>query len=107
MNMPPDTDPENFEIAPPLAEEEGVRTATVSNAPEAPKRMLERAIGNQIRTVRRSLGLSIADLASAADMSTGMMSKIENGQISPSLSSLQSISAALSIPLSSLFATFE
>lgn len=92
---------------PSVGGEQEVGASTVSNAPEPPRRMLERAIGNQIRTVRRGLGLSIADLASAAAMSTGMMSKIENGQISPSLSSLQSISTALSVPLSSLFASFE
>jgi len=36
-----------------------------------------------------------------------MLSKIENGGISPSLGTLQSISAALQVPLSSLFASFE
>ncbi len=36
-----------------------------------------------------------------------MLSKIENGAISPSLSTLQSISTALQVPLSSLFASFE
>lgn len=69
--------------------------------------MLERAIGNQIRKMRRDLDLSVADLANAAGISTGMISKIENGQISPSLATLQAISAALSVPLSALFATFE
>ncbi len=36
-----------------------------------------------------------------------MLSKIENGGISPSLSTLQAISTALQVPLSSLFASFE
>ena len=36
-----------------------------------------------------------------------MLSKIENGGISPSLSTLQSISGVLQVPLSSLFASFE
>lgn len=36
-----------------------------------------------------------------------MLSKIENGGISPSLATLQSISTALQVPLSSLFASFE
>lgn len=36
-----------------------------------------------------------------------MLSKIENGGISPSLSTLQSISNVLQVPLSSLFASFE
>jgi transcriptional regulator with XRE-family HTH domain len=79
----------------------------VSNAPPVAARLLERALGKQIRQLRRDLDLSIADLAGAAGISTGMMSKIENGQISPSLSTLQSISTALSVSLSSLFAAFE
>jgi transcriptional regulator with XRE-family HTH domain len=80
---------------------------TVSNAPPSDARTLERAIGSQIRQLRRRLNLSIADLASAAQISTGMMSKIETGQISASLSSLQSIAAALSAPMTALFAAFE
>ena len=36
-----------------------------------------------------------------------MLSKIENGGISPSLSTLQAISGKLQVPLSSLFASFE
>jgi transcriptional regulator with XRE-family HTH domain len=80
---------------------------TVSNAPPGEVRSLERAIGNQIRQLRRRLNLSVADLASAAQISTGMMSKIETGQISASLASLQSIAAALSAPMTALFAAFE
>ncbi len=72
-----------------------------------PERSLEKALGNQIRTIRRQHDLSVADLASAAGISNGMLSKIENGGISPSLSTLQAISGVLQIPLSSLFASFE
>jgi len=81
--------------------------ATGSNAPELPERSLERALGNQIRLVRRQHDLSVSDLASAAGISNGMLSKIENGGISPSLATLQSISSVLQVPLSSLFASFE
>ena len=80
---------------------------TMSNAPTGETRSLERAIGSQIRQLRRRLNLSVADLASAAQISTGMMSKIETGQISASLASLQSIAAALSAPMTTLFAAFE
>ena len=80
---------------------------TGSAAPSVRERTLERALGNQIRNVRRQHDLSIADLASAAGISSGMLSKIENGGISASLSTLQSISTVLQVPLSSLFASFE
>lgn len=81
--------------------------ATGSNAPHTPERSLEKALGLQIRQLRRQHDLSVADLAAAAHISNGMLSKIENGGISASLSTLQSIAAALNVALSSLFASFE
>lgn len=72
-----------------------------------PERSLEKALGNQIRMLRRQHDLSVADLASSAGISNGMLSKIENGGISASLSTLQAISGVLQVPLSSLFAAFE
>ena len=80
---------------------------TGSNAPVDANRGLERALGAKIRDARRELDLSVLDLSSAANISAGMLSKIENGQISPSLSTLQSIANALAIPLSLLFAASE
>jgi transcriptional regulator with XRE-family HTH domain len=52
---------------------------------------LERAIGNQIRTFRKKMDLTIAERANLANLSIGMLSKIENGNASPSLSTLQSL----------------
>jgi transcriptional regulator with XRE-family HTH domain len=80
---------------------------TGSNAPATDNRTLERALGGQVRRLRREHDLSVSDLASAAHISTGMLSKIENGQISPSLATLQAIAGALSVPLTTLFAAFE
>lgn len=81
---------------------------TGSGAPAAPeRRTLEQAIGLQIRHHRKAMGLTVAELAGAASVSTGMLSKIENGQISPSLTTLQTLSAALNMPISLLFSGFE
>lgn len=80
---------------------------TGSSAPDPGERALERALGTQIRAIRRQQDLSISDLAGAAGISNGMLSKIENGAISPSLTTLQAISSVLQVPLSSLFASFE
>jgi len=80
---------------------------TGSTAPTTNERSLERALGHQIRAIRRKQDLSINDLAAAAGMSNGMLSKIENGGISPSLSSLQAISTVLKVSLSTLFASSE
>jgi DNA-binding XRE family transcriptional regulator len=88
-----------------LSDNHGLQTG--SSAPQAPERNLERALGHQVRTIRRQQDLSVADLASAAGISNGMLSKIENGGISASLGTLQAISTVLQVPLSSLFASFE
>lgn len=81
--------------------------ATGSNAPSVSDRRLEKALGAHIRGLRRQKDLSIAGLAEAASISGGMLSKIETGQISASLSTLHSISEALGIPISALFSEFE
>lgn len=81
--------------------------ATGSTAPGTVDYTLEQALGAQVRTLRRRKDIKAADLASSAGISTGMLSKIENGGISPSLATLQSVAAALNVPLSQLFATFE
>lgn len=80
---------------------------TASGAPTEGVRSLEKAIGSQVRRNRKIADLTVAELSSAAGISTGMLSKIENGQISPSLSSLQAITKALNMPLSSLFASHD
>lgn len=80
---------------------------TGSSAPSADARSLERALGAQIRLLRRKQDLSVSDLATAAGISLGMLSKIENGQISPSLTTVQALAGALSVPISSLFASVE
>lgn len=81
---------------------------TGSEAPpsDAP-RTLEMALGMQIRLMRREQELSVADLAGAANISMGMLSKIENGQISPSLATIQSLASALNTPITTLFSAFE
>lgn len=78
-----------------------------SSAPLPSEPTLEQAIGVQIRQHRRRLQLTGAELATAAGVSTGMLSKIENGQISASLTTLQALAKALNLPLSALFTPFE
>ena len=80
---------------------------TVSGAPGTMERTLEQAIGLQIRLYRKLQGLTVAELAGASGISTGMLSKIENGQISPSLTTLQILAKTLNLPMTLLFAAFE
>ena len=67
---------------------------------------LEIAIGHEVRSYRKKLGLTVADLATASGISLGMLSKIENGNISPSLGTLQSLSRALGVPVTTFFRRF-
>ena len=68
---------------------------------------LEISIGREVRFFRNKMDLTIADLAKLAGLSTGMLSKIENGIASPSLATLQALSSALNIPVTAFFRKFE
>ena len=68
---------------------------------------LEIAIGREVRAARKNLGITVADLASATGLSVGMLSKIENGNISPSLTTIQALSRALGVPITSFFRRYE
>jgi transcriptional regulator with XRE-family HTH domain len=74
---------------------------------EAKETRLEAAIGRQVRKLRLRLGVTVADLARQSGLSTGMLSKIENGVTSPSLDTLQRLAAALNVPVTVLFREFE
>jgi transcriptional regulator with XRE-family HTH domain len=71
------------------------------------EKVLEVAIGREVRAYRKKLGITVADLALATDISSGMLSKIENGMTSPSLTTLQALSRALGVPLTAFFRRFE
>lgn len=81
--------------------------ATGSTAPAVVERTLEQSLGATVRSLRKQATLTISDLSNAAAISVGMLSKIENGQISPSLSTLQAVATALNVPITALFAAFE
>ncbi len=74
---------------------------------QASESALEQAIGRQVKRYRKQLGLTITDLCERTGLSAGMMSKIENGNTSPSLATLRSLSSALNVPVTSLFREFE
>ena len=68
---------------------------------------LEQSIGHEVRAHRNRLGITLTDLAAATGSSVGMLSKIEKGSISPSLTTLQGLSRALGVPVTALFRGFE
>ncbi len=69
--------------------------------------LLEVAIGREVHSLRSKLGITVSDLAAASGLSNGMLSKIENGVISPSLTTLQGLSRALGVPVTAFFRRFE
>ena len=69
--------------------------------------VLEVAIGREVRGFRKQQGMTVADLSRTTGLSVGMLSKIENGNTSPSLTTLQTLANALSVPLTSFFRGFE
>jgi transcriptional regulator with XRE-family HTH domain len=64
---------------------------------------VSKQIGATVRRVRGSMGLTLGDVAKRADISAGMLSRLENGDVSPSLETLAALTAALGIPLANLF----
>lgn len=74
---------------------------------ERVERNLESAIGREVRALRRQHGMTVAQLAKVTQLSAGMLSKIENGMTSPSLTTLQVLSHAFSTPLTAFFRGYE
>src|SRR5262249_13832394 len=70
-------------------------------------RRRERGVGAGVRRLRKTLDLTVAELGTAAGISAGMLSKIENASISPSLATLDALAKALNVSVSRLFAESE
>lgn len=73
----------------------------------ANEKQLELAIGREVKHYRKLHNITVAELAKSTGLSIGMLSKIENGMTSPSLTTLQTLANALSVPLTSFFKSFE
>jgi transcriptional regulator with XRE-family HTH domain len=65
----------------------------------------ERAnVGVRVRNLRAEAGMSLRALASSAGLSPSFISQVENGQVSPSIASLERIAIALGATLGAMFA---
>ena len=73
----------------------------------APRLKLEQYLGLQIKRQRQAQDLKLSDVAKIADISQGMLSKIENAQVSTSLDTLSRLCDVLGLPLSKLFAEYD
>ncbi|MGX0976336.1 transcriptional regulator with XRE-family HTH domain [Roseovarius sp. MBR-51] len=71
------------------------------------EKVLEVAIGREVRAYRKKQNITVAELSNMTELSIGMLSKIENGNTSPSLTTLQTLARALSVPLTAFFKEYE
>lgn len=94
--------PENQNYTEPAlaASEEAHRSANGGGSPD-------QYLGNFLRKYRLEQHLTIAEVSGRAGISKGMLSKIENGHTSASLSTLTSLSQALGITLSTMFRNYD
>lgn len=62
-----------------------------------------RVVGLRVRELRQAMGSTMAKFAESADISLGMLSKIEHGQTAPSLATLVRLAQAADVPVTALF----
>ena len=70
---------------------------------DPPGRKIDRAIGASLKELRRQRGQSARVLADQSGISAAMVSRIENGLVSPSIGTLEALAQALEVPIVSLF----
>jgi transcriptional regulator with XRE-family HTH domain len=63
----------------------------------------EARVGEVLKRLREQHGLSLRTLATRAGFSASFLSQLENGQVSPSIASLERIAAELGVTLADLF----
>jgi len=60
-------------------------------------------VGVQIRYLRKKKDLTLKDLAESSGLSVNAISRIENGQTSPTVSTVHRLAVALGVPIASIF----
>jgi DNA-binding Xre family transcriptional regulator len=68
---------------------------------------LERAIGRELKALRAQKQITLKTLSAQTGLSISMLSKIENGASSASLTTLQTLADTLSVPITSFFRSYE
>ena len=65
--------------------------------------MLEKKISDKIQQTRKNKGLTLAQLSEEVGLSKGLLSRIENNQVSPPIATLSKIARGLEVPISIFF----
>lgn len=74
---------------------------------ENSSREVANSIGAQVRVARSRHGLTVAKVAQLTGLSPGMLSKVENGNAFPSLTTLHALSRAFKVPMTFFFETHQ
>lgn len=90
-----------FPTATPLRLPESILRLRTPPAPP-PRSPAAARIGNQIRTLRLATGASGGEFAKRTAMSRSMLSRIERGQVSAPVETLERVAEGLGVPLSRL-----
>ena len=64
---------------------------------------IDAEVGKALHRLRNERSMTVTELATQAQVSVAMISRIENGNVSPSLNTLQSLAQALSVSIMALF----
>lgn len=83
------------------------KSVELSEPVRAPALSLEKCVGAAVRELRLRHQLTIAQVADGAGISSGMLSKIENGQISAGTDTLSRVARALGSTMAMLFRTYD
>jgi XRE family transcriptional regulator, regulator of sulfur utilization len=73
------------------------------NARILPHQMIEANLGETLRRLRATARLSLRSLAQKTGFSASFLSQVENGQVSPSLASMERIAVALGVTMGQIF----
>jgi transcriptional regulator with XRE-family HTH domain len=65
--------------------------------------MIEKKIADKIREIRKTKGLTLSQLGEETGLSKGLLSRIENNQVSPPIATLSKIAQGLDVPISIFF----
>lgn len=68
---------------------------------------LDQYIGMKVKKARLQEGLKITDVSRISGISQGMISKIENAQVSSSLDTLSKLCGVIGLPISRLFSDYD
>lgn len=95
--------PETFFSLPKLSEASSSATECASVPNHLKNRFVVEGIGKRVRAIRTSRGWTQGNLQHASRVSRSYLSRVESGEMTPSIATLENIAAALDVHLSKFF----